>query len=120
MDESRKKLYLECRNRLLTQKQNILNGLQSLNSALSNEIVGDEGDMAQALENQHTSMAQREKNINQLKEIDAALGRIESGTYGVCEETEEPIEKDRLLALPWTRLSLVGAEIRERVRKRFA
>ncbi len=40
--------------------------------------------------------------------------------YGICEETEELIEEDRLLAIPWTRLSIEGAEIRESVNKRYA
>ena len=45
---------------------------------------------------------------------------MEQGIFGICEETEEQIEIERLLALPWTRLSIEGAEIREAVRKRFA
>ena len=49
-----------------------------------------------------------------------ALARIEQGTFGVCEETEEVIESERLLAIPWTRLSIEGAEIREAVSRRFA
>ena len=53
-------------------------------------------------------------------EIEMALGRIERGSYGICEETEEPIELERLLTIPWTRLSIEGAEIRESIRKRYA
>jgi len=53
-------------------------------------------------------------------EIEMALGRIENGTYGICEETEEPIETDRLLAIPWTRLSIEGAELRESLGRRYA
>jgi DnaK suppressor protein len=48
-----------------------------------------------------------------LIEIEFALARIENGQYGVCEETEEFIEHERLLAIPWTRFSIEGAEIRE-------
>jgi DnaK suppressor protein len=55
-----------------------------------------------------------------LSEIESALGRIESGIFGLCEETEEPIEAERLLAIPWTRLSIEGAEIRESMNKRYA
>ena len=49
-----------------------------------------------------------------------ALSRIDSGTYGICEETEEVVEAERLLAIPWTRLSIEGAEIRESLNKRYA
>ena len=120
MSQSRDKLYDECKRKLLKARQDVLNGLRSLQSSLTVEIVGDEGDMAAALETQNTSMVQRERMLRDLQEIDAALGRIEAGTYGVCEETEEPIEEERLRAIPWTRLSLDGAETRERQQKRFA
>ena len=40
-----------------------------------------------------------------LYEIDEALKRIESGTYGVCELTGKPIPRARLNALPWTRFA---------------
>ena len=57
---------------------------------------------------------------SQLYEIESALGRIENGSFGMCEETEEIIEVERLRAIPWTRLSIEGAEIRESVNKRYA
>jgi RNA polymerase-binding transcription factor DksA len=41
-----------------------------------------------------------------LYEIDAALKRIEDGTYGICELTGKPIPWERLKAIPWTRFSL--------------
>jgi len=40
-----------------------------------------------------------------LYEIELALNRIASGTYGVCELSGEPIEAERLKAIPWTRFS---------------
>jgi RNA polymerase-binding protein DksA len=45
-----------------------------------------------------------------LYEIDAAMRRIETGGYGVCEITGEPIDADRLRAVPWTRFSREAAE----------
>ena len=53
-------------------------------------------------------------------EIESALARIENGSFGICEETEEVIEPERLRAIPWTRLSIEGAEIRESITKRYA
>ena len=38
-----------------------------------------------------------------LREVDDALGRIEQGTYGICEGTDKPIAKARLEAKPWAR-----------------
>ncbi len=42
--------------------------------------------------------------LQAVAEIDAALGRIEAGTYGVCERCQQPIPKPRLRALPYARL----------------
>jgi RNA polymerase-binding protein DksA len=41
-----------------------------------------------------------------LREIDAAILRIENGTYGVCEESGDPIGKNRLKVVPWARLCI--------------
>ena len=43
---------------------------------------------------------------NALIEIDAAIRRLESGSYGICELTGKRIEAKRLMAIPWTRYSL--------------
>ena len=47
-----------------------------------------------------------ENSEETLREIDAALQRIEGGTYGVCESDGEKIGKSRLKALPWARLCI--------------
>lgn len=44
-----------------------------------------------------------DSEVRLLAQIDAALGRIEEGTYGICEGTGEPIGKPRLEAKPWAR-----------------
>ncbi len=49
-----------------------------------------------------------------LAEIDSAIRRIHDGTYGVCEVTGRPIEKERLLAVPFTRFSFEGQMNHER------
>ncbi len=40
-----------------------------------------------------------------LAEIEAAIKRVHAGTYGICETTQKPIAKERLLAVPFTRYS---------------
>jgi RNA polymerase-binding transcription factor DksA len=45
-----------------------------------------------------------------IEEIDAALGRIEAGTYGKCELTGKGIPADRLDAIPWTRYTVEAEE----------
>ena len=48
-----------------------------------------------------------------LTEIDDALNRIETGTYGICEGTGKPIPKARLEAQPWARYSVEYARMLE-------
>ena len=82
--------------------------------------IGDEADQTVRTMAESETLSMHERLRHKLQEIEFALSRIESGTFGFCEETEEPIEKDRLLAIPWTRLSIEGAEIRESMQKRYA
>ena len=53
-----------------------------------------------------------------LSEIDAAIKRIHDGSYGICEITQKPISKDRLLAVPFTRYSAEAQKDIERNRYR--
>jgi len=53
-----------------------------------------------------------------LGEIDAAIKRIKDGSYGVCEITQQPIARDRLLAVPFTRYSANAQKELERNRHR--
>jgi DnaK suppressor protein len=47
-------------------------------------------------------------------EIDAALGRIEDGTYGLCADCGGPIGEERLLAVPYATLCIAHKRARER------
>ena len=53
-----------------------------------------------------------------LAEIDGAIKRINDGTYGICEITQKPIAKERLLAVPFTRYSAEAQKGLERNRLR--
>ena len=53
-----------------------------------------------------------------LTEIDSAIKRIRDGSYGVCEITQKPIAKERLLAVPFTRYSAEAQKDLERNRHR--
>lgn len=53
-----------------------------------------------------------------LTEIDAAIKRIKDGTYGICEITQKPIAKERLLAVPFTRYSAEAQKDLEKNRYR--
>ncbi len=111
----------ECRARLVEMKTDLLNRSRSAMREFENRERGggDEADMTMALLAENNFLTTQERAKERLLEIETALARIDRGNYGVCEETDEPIEIDRLRALPYTRLSIEGAEIRESLQKRY-
>ncbi len=114
-------LIQKCKAKLLETKSEILNRfVQMKQEIVVAETTGDEADQSSRSMAEQSSVAMSNRLRTQLLEIEGALSRIEMGTYGICEETEEPIEPQRLLAIPWTRLSLEGAEIREAAERRYA
>lgn len=112
----------QCRKKLITLKQDILNRVRmaQLDFGHVEKSSGDEVDQTVAQLAENHFLITQERMRTQLLEIEQALARIENGTYGVCEETEEPIEVERLFAVPWTRLSIEGAEIQEALLRKFA
>ncbi len=115
-------LIVECKGRLLEAKEDVINRVQEARNRIANEDNkgGDEGDQTVRALEESEFLRMNDRLRKQLVEIEMALSRIEGGSYGVCEETEDSIEKERLLAIPWTRLSIEGAEIRESMNKRYA
>lgn len=121
MGTTETKLVAECKRRLLNAKADLLNRVRDARQDLHFEDKGgDEADQTVRVLAEAETLSMHERLRSQLLEIELALSRIENGTYGICEETEEQIESERLLAIPWTRLSIEGAEIRESVQKRYA
>ncbi len=115
------RLIQECKRKLIETKMEILNRFRDGREAIQiDDRGGDEADQTMRLIQESEYLTQQERLRTRLAEIEMALSRIEKGSYGLCEETEETIEPDRLLAIPWTRLSIEGAEIREAINKRYA
>jgi DnaK suppressor protein len=59
----------------------------------------------------------RDRARKLISKIDQALGRIESGSYGYCEETDEPIGIRRLEARPIATMSIEAQEMHERMER---
>jgi RNA polymerase-binding transcription factor DksA len=98
-----KQILLRLRARLSGQ----IHALKS-DSLMRNDEVNTVEDGTDAFERQFAlNIASSEHDV--LFEIDEALRRIELGTFGICEMTGEPIELERLRAIPYTRYSL-GAQ----------
>lgn len=114
-------LISECREKLLLIKSDLLNRVKEARGKLDQfERGGDEADQTMRLLAEQEMLNLTDRLRSQLLEIESALGRIETGHFGYCEETEEMIEVERLRAIPWTRLSIEGAELRESMNKRYA
>lgn len=75
---------------------------------------GDEADVASLHANQAYLLRVADKEQKLLREIRHALHKLESGEYGVCEGSGEPIGYKRLLLRPWTRYSVRYKEELER------
>lgn len=115
--------------KLVSLKERIVGDISHLEeSALGNsqrEATGDLSGYSLHMADQGTDNYDREFTFdlvsnerNLLKEIDAALERIESGTYGICEVSGEEISVSRLEAIPYTRISIKVAQEQERRRRR--
>ncbi|MAX67349.1 MAG: TraR/DksA family transcriptional regulator [Bacteriovoracaceae bacterium] len=105
-----KKKLLEARNQIVNS--GILNNLEDLK--IRPDDIADEADMASSSINQQVSFSIREKEMNKLRRIDAALARIEEGNYGYCIESGEEIEEKRLETQPWAEFCIEVAEEHER------
>ena len=76
--------------------------------------LADEIDLASRDQDMGFALLLAGKDQNLGAEIDAALKRMDDGSYGVCEGTDEPIGFRRLEARPWTRFSVGYQEQIER------
>jgi DnaK suppressor protein len=65
---------------------------------------------------QQRDLALRDHNRQHLADIDAALARLDAGTYGTCTSCGTPIRPERLEALPWTGLCIECSSRQQRRR----
>ena len=79
----------------------------------------DEIDRASMETDKSLDLRTKDRIRKLISKIDAALDRIEDGTYGYCEETGEPIGLDRLEARPVATLSIEAQERHERMEKTY-
>jgi DnaK suppressor protein len=82
-------------------------------------IVPDPADRATIEEEHALELRTRDRERKLLKKVQQALQRIDSGDYGFCEETGEPIGIPRLLARPTATLSLEAQQRREMKQKMY-
>ena len=107
------------RQRLLDWKGDIVKDSNSTLSHLQqeNNQEPDIADRASRETDRAIELRTRDRERKLLSKIDAALRRIEEGTYGYCVETDEPISIKRLKARPIATLSLEAQEMHERMER---
>ena len=104
------------RRKLLGWRDEILKGSGETIRQLQQEEnrLPDAGDWASADVQRNFELRTRDRERKLLNKIDAALGRIEDGSYGYCEETMEPIGVRRLQARPIATWSIEAQEKHEK------
>src|SRR5215831_2144560 len=110
------------RDILLEKKEDILkNAKRTLNEdmTLDSDDLPDEMDLASSEYIQSFTFRLRGREKTFLKKIDHALAKIDAGTFGICEDCEEPISAKRLEARPETTLCIRCKEDQERIEKAY-
>ena len=104
------------RARLLTWKEEILKEAKEtlLHLQEENQNHPDLADRASSETDRAIELRARDRQRKLISKIEEALGRIEDGSYGYCEETGEPISLRRLEARPIATLSVEAQERHER------
>ena len=107
------------KRKLLNWKQEILDESQSTIVHLQedNTQLPDIADRASSETEKALELRTRDRQRKLIAKIDAAIRRIETGEYGYCEETGEPISLRRLDARPIATLSLEAQERHEKAEK---
>jgi RNA polymerase-binding protein DksA len=108
----------DCRKRLEEEKARLMHAVGFLVRENPGSISDELGELAEGGTDNHlgdTATAMYDRELDDgleegaretLVEIDAALQRIEDGTYGICEVCGKPIGAERLSAIPWARLCI--------------
>lgn len=112
----------ELESALLRERQSLRKGAtflgesaRALGDSAADEgtVSGAQADVASTMVDEEIDLALETAAREKLAEIDAALRRLKDGTYGVCENCGQPIQIDRLRAVPWTRVCIVCSTKRE-------
>jgi len=109
------------RGKLLKLKEDLLSNAGETTEHLREDtsIVPDPADRATIEEEHALELRTRDRERKLLKKITQSLARLETGEYGYCDETGEPIGLGRLIARPTATLSLEAQQRREMKQKMF-
>jgi DnaK suppressor protein len=117
------------KEKLLAEKQKVLEEMGELQQDNLKQSISDAagensrysyhlGDVASLSYGREFSMGLAERQQKYLEQIDAALARIEDGTYGICKVTGDTIDIERLEEVLVAKYSVKGKEILERQKRK--
>ena len=115
MKEYFRQILVNWKDELLKESSQTLNNLQNVENTAKPDLT----DRASEETDRTFELRTRDRERKLINKIEAALKRIEDGTYGYCEETGEPISLKRLQARPVATLSLEAQENHEKDEKRL-
>ena len=115
MKEYFRQILINWKDELLKESSQTLNNLQNDENSAKPDLT----DRASDEIDRTFELRTRDRERKLINKIEAALKRIEDGTYGYCEETGEPISLKRLQARPVATLSLEAQENHEKAEKRL-
>ena len=115
MKEYFRKILINWKDELLKESSQTLNNLQNDENSAKSDLT----DRASDEIDRTFELRTRDRERKLINKIEAALKRIEDGTYGYCEETGDPISLKRLQARPVATLSLEAQENHEKAEKRL-
>jgi DnaK suppressor protein len=107
----------EIKNMLIVMRKELLQEVSQSMRDESNHLkhdIGDFYDQASSDRDRELSLMLADREREKVILVDDSLKRIENGTYGICESCDEVIDKERLMAMPFTKLCLSCQEDLER------
>lgn len=108
-----KKLLKETKQRLLDEKNLLVDKLKDNDLSVDDSETPDPVDLAVRNYSKNVMLAVSENESRQLALIDEALRRVEDDEYGLCQNCEKEINPKRLAAIPWARYCLNCQELVE-------
>ncbi len=110
--------------RLLEERKRVVDAIENIHAENPGSIADETeeltfqdnhlGDVATATFDREMASTLEDNSTHLLAEIDAALGRIEAGTFGTCERCGKEIGAERIEALPWATLCIEDKRRQER------
>jgi DnaK suppressor protein len=114
-----KTIEVEQFRKILKMKQAEVRDGRTNRDAIAIETTADELDRIQQAQERDFAMGAIDRDSLRLREIRAAIERIDNGSFGFCLNCEEEIAAKRLAAVPWTSLCIVCQEAAERASSDF-